>query len=149
MHVLLGGGGGGGQVIALSYNTSTLQWRVLAHSDYNFIVLPVSMKLLDIMKWADKEGTIHKYRLLDEISSKWRAIGLIIGLSMNVLDRFSVESSDNNRSCIQKVLDKWLNRGDGCHYSPTWHGLFALLRDVDMPRCADELKHALERISSV
>jgi hypothetical protein len=82
------------------------------------------------------EYATNECRLLDKVSSKWMAIGLCI------------ESVFCHLMITPVFRGYWTNNGLTEVMVVIMH-LFALLSDVDMAKCAEELKHALVCICSL
>ena len=61
-------------------------------------------------------------------SADWYNIGIELGLETTVLDMIQDNNRQQNATCLQKTLDKWLqlNRDD-----PTWRTLEITLTNVN------------------
>lgn len=106
------------------------------------------MRKLNILKWRDDNGRKETFRLIEEISTEWKNIGLILGLKTNLLDEFEEQHHGNVKTCWTKVMECWLN-GDGGdfedEYPATWEGLYTLLDDAQRSTVSGQLKEAVAR----
>ena len=83
---------------------------------------------------------------LISIESKWREIGLALGLKLSQLNRISSESN-HMPDCLTKMLELWLNKSYDYtkHDQPSWQTLSKAVRHPaggNNPVLADEIdKH--------
>ena len=103
---------------------------------------PVDSKYLQLIKWKDGEGEIHRFHLIDMIANKWRSIGQTLGIKPAQLAGISKQYMENATDCCRDVLGRWLDNPPS-DYPVTWDGLVELLRDVQLSQVADELESAL------
>ena len=98
----------------------------------------LSMKTLTLIKWKNSEGTEQKLRIVRSISSKWRNIGNLLGVSHAVLETIYSRYQDLEEYC-DAVLRNWLDNGS-TDYPSTWNGLIKLLDDADCAQVAETLR---------
>ena len=92
----------------------------------------------------DKRGETQKFYLMERISSKWRDIGELIGLSFERLNCLAREHHNIYIDCCRAVLGHWLENPPA-EYPITWRGLIELLQDSELGQMVTELKNALSR----
>ena len=102
----------------------------------------LSIGTLHLLKWVDEKGHAKSYRLVDKVSSKWRNIGSVCGLSPNQLDAWEHQYRGNTRKCWTRVMEHWL-KGESEDYPATWEGLYDLLRDIEFSTVSLELDEAV------
>ena len=93
------------------------------------------------MRWKDRSHE-RKLEIIDTVSSQWRKIGQLIGLSMSQLDNYRQTESNNVVRC-SRVFDSWINNNGHLNYPLSWEGLEKLLHDIEHARTADKLRKAL------
>ena len=81
---------------------------------------------------------------MERISSKWRDIGELIGLSFQQLDCMAREHRDKHLDCCRAVLGHWLENPSE-EYPITWRGLIELLQDSELGQVVSELKFVLSK----
>ena len=81
---------------------------------------------------------------MERISSKWREIGELIGLSVPILTGIGTEHRDNSLKCCRAVLDYWLENPP-TEYPITWRGLIELLKDCKLGQVVSELQSVLSK----
>ena len=77
------------------------------------------------------------------MSAKWRTLGTRIDLTPNTLDNWFLETNRSTERCFERVMQAWLDKNLQT-YAPTWEGLYSLLRDVEKPVAAEDLKEAVD-----
>ena len=112
------------------------------------ILYPVALSApsratINLLNWKDEqEQHKHAFRLVDEVSAKWREFGILLGLTTNQLDAYEQQ----NRGCVDtiwnRVMEYWLS-GKCSEYPASWDGLSELLVDVKCQEVAKELKQAV------
>ena len=81
---------------------------------------------------------------MDNISSHWRDIGELIGLSVSNLKNIATEHQDKPLECCRAVLCHWLENPPK-DYPITWRGLLELLEDCQLGQVVSELKNVLSK----
>ena len=79
---------------------------------------------------------------MDNVSSNWRDIGELIGLSVPTLRNIATEHRDKPLECCRAVLCHWLENPPS-EYPITWRGLIELLKDCKLGQVVSELKSVL------
>ena len=82
-------------------------------------------------------------RIIQQVSTSWFDMGILLGLKAEQL--YSVEQmfQKNSIRCCYWVIDQWMgNLGDES-YPVTWKGLCMLLCDIEKSNTAMRLKEAL------
>jgi hypothetical protein len=96
-----------------------------------------------LLKWKDKQGRQHRFRLINKVASKWRDFGLRFGQEESELEGFEEQYHWNTKRCWQKVMGEWLNDAGTDDYPATWGGLVQVLEDVELCEIARELVEVL------
>ena len=99
-----------------------------------------SLSKLALFRWRSWEGKQLEFRLINEVSAKWRDMGRMLDMNTDKLD--SRTHYDNTESCWC-VFSHWIDSNHAC-YPPTWRGLYTLLCDVQKVTVAHTMKEALE-----
>ena len=81
---------------------------------------------------------------MDNVSSHWRDIGELIGLSVSNLKNIATKHRDNPLECCRAVLCHWLENPPK-EYPITWRGLLELLEDSRLGQVVSELKIVLSK----
>lgn len=100
------------------------------------------MRALNLIKWKDGSGHVHKFRLINRVSSKWESFGYRLDIPQNMLDGWREQCLGYSARCWMKVMECWLTVGHS-QYPPSWEGLYEMLEDVEYAEVATELRHAL------
>lgn len=103
------------------------------------------MEHLHLIKWQDENGKHHRFKLMDHIAPSWRVFGILLGITTAELDHYMMESQYDSRLCLVRIFSMWLD-GNSFDYSPTWSGLYELLRDARHYSVASALQQAVEHI---
>lgn len=98
-----------------------------------------------LLKWIDHEGQNNQLELLEQISSKWRRVGMLFGEKMAALDNCEQKSNDNVDRCA-RIFSHWIECKGHPNYPLTWDGLSKLLRDIKQETAAARLQEALKMI---
>jgi hypothetical protein len=98
---------------------------------------------LKLIKWTEG-GETKRFYLMEEIDTKWRDIGLLLGLSLTQLESIEIEYRDKPTECCRAVLGKWLENPPD-EYPITWNGLIDLLEDCKLTQAVKELKSVLSK----
>lgn len=114
-----------------------------------FCIGSLSSGTLHLLKWKDKKGGKHIFRLVDRVSAKWKDFGLLLGLSPNQLSAWERQFRGNANKCWTKVMEHWLNGGAKDDYPPTWEGLYMLLENAQFLQVAEDLKKAVQEATAV
>ena len=102
----------------------------------------LSIGALHHLKWINEKGHTMSYKLVGKISTKWRDIGLAIGLTIDQLTAWDYQYRGNVILCWTRVMECWL-KGESDEYPATWNGLYTLLEDMELARVSLELKKAV------
>ena len=81
---------------------------------------------------------------MDRISSRWRDIGELIGLSVSALRNIATEHHSKPLECCRAVLDHWLENPP-TEYPLTWEKLIELLKDCKLGQVVSELQSVLSK----
>ena len=103
------------------------------------------MKTLFLLKWRDKKGRQKEFRLVKQVSAKWKRFGVILGVTSNDLDALEEQYRGKAESCWREVMRHWLEGGGGCGYPASWSGLCTLLRDAEYAEIANQVKRVVDR----
>ena len=107
-------------------------------------VRPPSLADLTLLRWEDKEGSTHRFRLLKLISDEWWDAGILLGLPAAELENIKQKTDDNVRR-FTLVFTQWIdNDGHPPQYPLSWDGVCELLYDLERDSAAEELKQALK-----
>ena len=82
------------------FNTISL-FHVLISVEYKF-----DMKNITLITWTDHNQSRQQIRLIDEISSKWKTVGDLLGLStgqINAIEKTAITK------CKSVVVKLWLS----------------------------------------
>ena len=102
---------------------------------------PLNTKALSLLKWKDSQGQEKEFRLVNQVSAKWREFGRLLNINLNQLNEIE-EDQTKTTERWWKVIELWLN-GRECEYERTWEGLYSLLDDLQLPKIAKDLKEAV------
>ena len=108
----------------------------------------IDLSLLNLIKWKDEEGREQELRVVDQVSSKWREFGMLLGFSHDQLDAWRDQHLADANKCWNRVINQWLTEGGSRRYPATWEGFYALLRDTRFRNIAKKLKNAVARHAS-
>ena len=89
------------------------------------------------MKWDDKEGKKHEFRLIKKVSSRWWQLGLRF-MNADELEVIDIEYQGNSERCWGKVIEKWLDKD-----RRTWDELYEILEDIGCSEVAGDLRNAV------
>ena len=81
---------------------------------------------------------------MDNISSHWRDVGELIGLSVSNLENIATKHRDSPLECCRAVLSHWL-KNPPKEYPITWRGLLELLEDCRLGQVVSDLKIVLSK----
>ena len=81
---------------------------------------------------------------MERISSRWRDIGELIGLSVPTLTSIATEHRDKPLGCCRAVLDHWLENPP-TEYPLNWEKLIELLKDCKLGQVVSELQSVLSK----
>ena len=106
----------------------------------------LSLRFLKLFKWKDGSGAEQKLKIVEEISSKWQDLAILLGLSMSQIDGIQkMQSVMEAEQCCLRVFDHWIsNNGEFTDYPITWNGLHKLLEDVGHRAVARRMKTAVD-----
>ena len=100
-----------------------------------------------MFKWKDESGAKQELRIIEETSSKWQALAILVGLSKSQMDGIKKESLGETEQCSLCVFDRWIiSNGEFTDYPITWSGLHELLEDIGLRALAKLLKTALQTV---
>lgn len=89
----------------------------------------------------------ERYKLMNNISGKWRAIGSCLGLTPNQLDGFQSDMGSQDQRFIA-VMNRWMSDADGLpharRYPCSWSGLHTLLVDSGESTHANEFRRFIK-----
>ena len=108
----------------------------------SFIVAVPKLDLLTLIRWKDHRSHERKLEIIETVSSQWRKIGQLLGLSISQLDGYWQRDSSNTM-CCSRVFDFWINSNGHLNYPLSWGGLEKLLCDIGHARAANKLMKAL------
>ena len=85
--------------------------------------------LLQLIKYTDAHGRVHKYYLIQEMQNECMKLGSILGIDRETLVAFN-KKSDRSEFC-EAVLSEWMKWGvEG--QKVTWGGLLQALEDAQL-----------------
>ena len=121
------------------------------HDNYVYISIdvPLSLSAMKFLKWKDDWGRVQTFRLIDEVSSKWRDFGSIIGLQNNLLVAWEEQFLRNSARCWCEVMTQWVIGGQRCEYPVSWVGLYTMLDDVSCHEVSKRLQKAVASAETV
>ena len=86
-------------------------------------------------------------RIIEETSSKWQDLAILVGLSKSQMDGIKKESLGETEQCCLCVFDRWIiSNGEFTDYPITWSGLHELLEDIGHRALAKVTKTALQTV---
>ena len=100
-----------------------------------FIDNDAGQQLLSHSKQLDRNIDLDMLliQLRPQVSPKWYQFGLAVGISKEVMDKYSDHPDEE---CLVEVLDCWLrNHGN----KPTWKEVADALREIDLHQLADDI----------
>lgn len=106
-----------------------------------------SLSEITLLKWKDG-GEIQKLTIIKQVASKWRDIGILLGLTMSELDTIRQNTLNDNHQSCQYIFSKWFENNGCLHYPITWEGVEELLMDIEMHTIAKSLKEALASLGA-
>ena len=101
------------------------------------------MKSLIILKRSDHCGAVKKFRLLKEISSKWKTFGHLTDIKIEGIESIKETCDGDNERCCERVAEEWLKREDTSDYPATWDGMQELLSDLNLHQISEKLQEFL------
>ena len=86
--------------------------------------------------------------MVEEISSKWQDLAILLGLSMSQINGIKTECLLDVEQCCLRVFDHWIiSNGEFTDYPVTWSGLYKLLKDSGHHNAlAENVKRALQTV---
>ena len=102
-----------------------------------------TLQHLTLLKWTDSNSKNHSLRLRDELSSRWRDVGDLLGVDSSRQDGIHAQRMGDVRLCCRDILLDWLQMEDKS-YPPSWEGLLVLLEDLELNNVAKKLNEALD-----
>ena len=108
------------------------------------LVSDFSILNLTLLKWTDDEDQIQRLRLRDELCSKWRDAGILLGVSSGRLNGIFTYRLGDLQLCCSDVLLEWLQKAEMSSYSASWDGLLDLLEDLELIDVATKLRMAIK-----
>ena len=94
---------------------------------------------LILLKWKNKQGQEQRLRILQEVCTKWKDIGGVIGLNPSRLDAIEKHRLGDMMECCRDVFSVWLQQEEGS-YPVTWDGVHELLKDMELFCIAQKLE---------
>lgn len=89
-----------------------------------------SLENLYLIRWKDEVGQPQKLKILEEIGSKWKDAGILLGQGTK-LANYEKKTNDIVELCTL-VFTHWIkNNGYKPHYPLSWTGLCDLLDDIE------------------
>ena len=140
---------------SLNIMLNTAQW---IFNRYSYWVFPLasligsdvtlSLRFLKLFEWKDEHGAKKQLKIIETISSQWRDLAILVGLSVSQMDGILRESFMNSEQCCLRVFDHWImSNGEFTDYPVTWSGLHKLLKDIGHHNAlAEHMKSALQTI---
>ena len=110
------------------------------------LAVPLTLGTITLYKWTDENGQPKSLRILDEISSRWTEVGVLLGLSPARLEGIEEDRLRYARSCCREVLKHWIQDNQGS-YPVSWEGLICLLTDMKLIVLAKEVQSELSCIA--
>ena len=108
------------------------------------MTVTLSLRFLKLFKWKDENGAKQELRIIEETSSKWQDLAILVGLSTSKIDGIKKESFMETEQCCLRVFDHWIiSNGEFTEYPITWSGLHKLLKDIGHRTVAERMKTAL------
>ena len=105
----------------------------------------LSLRFLKLFEWKDKSGAERQLKIVEEISSKWQDLAILLGLSMSQIDGIQKQCLLEAEQCCLRVFDHWIiSNGEFTNYPITWSGLHKLLKDIGHRAVAELMKTALQ-----
>ena len=80
---------------------------------------------------------------MDKVSTRWRALGIRLGIEPNRLDGWERQHRGDDTRCWEEVMDVFITRGSTRDYPHTWEGVYQLLEDIKCGGIAIDLKEAV------
>ena len=97
---------------------------------------------LILLKWENEQGQELRLRILEEVCTKWKDIGGVIGLSPSRLDAIEKHRLGDMMECCRDVFSVWLQQEDES-YPVTWDGVRELLKDMKLSAIAKKIDEFL------
>ena len=104
-----------------------------------YVAATPTLKQLTLLKWENEHGQTQRLRILEDVCTKWKNIGTLIGLTAGRLNIIEVDRHDKPEDCCREVFDDWLKQGDQGSYPMTWDSMCTLLEDLNFIKTAKEI----------
>ena len=105
----------------------------------------LSIGSLHCLKWTDDKGQQQTFSLVEQVSSKWREIGLAIGITNNTLCAWEDQYRGNADLCWTRVMDHLL-KGECEDFPASWDGICSLLDDCQLSSVSKSLKEVVNKL---
>ena len=89
------------------------------------------MTLFCLVVYSDLDDLLGVERELIPVSTRWKSIGIVLRVSLDVLDVIQTQYSGNPQACLTSVLTEWLKRNYNVQRfgEPTWQRLVEAVGD--------------------
>ena len=103
----------------------------------------IERSLLVLLQYRSRKGQETELRILDDIASGWKTLGILFELNTDQIAMNNAGKSDFTLHCCEDLVDKWIKKGGTKKYPPTWRGLISALKAIQLKRLADDIEEAL------
>ena len=100
-------------------------------------------EMLFRIPYTDSGGKEQCFCLIEEIQTKCKKLGTILGIGQSILDGFEERHRGNMENFCKTVLHTWMTR-ENKNYPVTWNGLLEALRHAQLGGIATRLEDTLE-----
>ena len=87
----------------------------------------------------NEHGQTQTLRILEDVCSKWRDIGDLIGLTLGRLESIDKDRRGISADCCRDVFCDWLKQEEGRRYPVSWDGVCQLLKNIKLSTVAKQI----------
>ena len=98
------------------------------------------MKNLTLITRTDRNQSRQPIQLIDEISSQWKTVGDLLGLSTGQINAIEKNCHYQVQECCREIMAEWLNNSTKYTYKGNWEGFLQLLEDLNLSTIAQDLR---------
>ena len=105
---------------------------------------------MQLLKYKDNSGEVHKLRIIDRVSYKWKKIADHLSNNPSTASCISIKCNNNPSECLRELfVDCFINNKPANDYSQDWSGIVELLEDIEEEQLATEVRDMVEKCHSI
>ena len=116
---------------------------IILYINISFHFIEFKLKFLKLLTLIEDNGHRKRLNIVEALAPKWKDLGDYLDINSDFLVILESRHRGDLLECCREVMKTWIEQRESVSYSPTWEGLYTLLKDLRRDDVANDLMKAI------